>query len=158
MLHNCFPKDKRTLRSNQLHENFDHEDKVVAGSDKSFCLVFACVFAILSLFNLGFGSDINYWTYLFCGMTVVFLTVAFTIPQIARPLNILWFRFGLLLHKIVSPVIMGLMFFLTVTPIGLIMRLFGKRPLHLKFESNAKSYWIHRPPSSLKAGSFKNQF
>ncbi|MEK9568201.1 MAG: SxtJ family membrane protein [Paracoccaceae bacterium] len=146
------------MRSEQLHENFDHDDKVVVGSDKSFCLVFACFFAIISGFNLGFGSSINNWTYFLCGVTVVFLTVAFTIPQIARPLNILWFRFGLLLHKIVSPVIMGLMFFLTVTPIGLIMRLFGKRPLNLKFEPNAKSYWIHRNPSSLKAGSFKNQF
>ena len=146
------------MKREQLHEDFDREDKVVASSDKSFCLVFACVFAFISVFNLGFGSNINNWTYIFCGFTIVFLTLAFTAPKIAHPLNILWFRFGLLLHKIVSPVIMGLMFFLTVTPIGLIMRLFRKRPLRLKFEPSAKSYWIHRNPSSLEAGSFKNQF
>lgn len=149
---------KIALGNNQIHENFIHEDEVKVGSDRSFCLVFSCFFAIIVGFKLYFGSGINNWIYFFGGGSIVFLVVAFTVPQFARPLNKLWFRFGLLLHKLISPIIMSLIFFLTVTPVGLVMRMVGKRPLNLKFDQNVDSYWTHRDPPSLEAGSFKNQF
>jgi len=73
-------------------------------------------------------------------------------------LNKLWFHFGLLLHKIVSPLVMGLLFFVTVTPIGLLMRTLGKTPLKLEFDKDADSYWILRDPPGPAPDTMKRQF
>ena len=79
-------------------------------------------------------------------------------PKILSPLNRLWFRFGLLLHHIVNPVVMALLFFTTVTPMALIMRLLGKDPLRRKFDPEADSYWIPRQPAGPAPETMKNQF
>jgi hypothetical protein len=87
-----------------------------------------------------------------------FLAVALVRPSLLSPLNRLWFMFGLLLHKIVTPVIMGLIFFLTVTPTGLIMRLSGRDPLRLRRDPEAKTYWIEREPPGPDPETMRNQF
>ena len=95
------------------------------------------------------------WALIIAGM---FLGTGLIFPKSLSSLNRIWFQFGLLLHKVVSPVVMGLIFFGTVMPTGLLMRLFGKKPLNLDFDPSQKSYWIHRTPPSPEPGSMKRQF
>ena len=85
-----------------------------------------------------------------------FLLLGFVAPKLLRPLNIVWFKFGLLLHKVMSPVVLGILFFLTVTPVAWMMRLFGKDPLRLARKGKGESYWVSREDDA--PGSFKNQF
>ena len=75
-----------------------------------------------------------------------------------RPFNRLWFNFGMALHNIVNPLVMGLLFYLTITPMALIMRLIGKDPLRRNFEPEAKSYWIERRPAGPAPESMRHQF
>ena len=125
------------------------------GSDRSFGLVFAAFFAVVALLPLVHGHAARVWAF---GPAALFLAVAMTRPQWLRPLNRVWFRFGLILHRIVSPIILGLMFFVAVTPFALIMRMLGKRPLPLTFDPAAASYWIQRDPPGPEAGSMHHQF
>ena len=124
-------------------------------SDRSFGLVFAAVFAIIGLWPLLHEASLRWW-----GLAVAagFLAVALIRPNLLRHLNRIWTQFGLLLHKIVTPVVMSLLFFVTVTPIGLIMRLFGKRPLQLGFEPQIESYWIVLDPPGPAPESMKMPF
>lgn len=138
------------------HEIFDRPDDVVMGSDRSFGIVFGCFFLILA--GLKFWAHPNNWVYVWLAASVLTFAIAFMAPHVLRPFNTIWFRFGLLLHKIVSPLIMGLLFYLVVTPIGWIMRARGKRPLNLAFDPAATSYWIDRKPPGPEPGTFQNQF
>ncbi|MBF0353800.1 MAG: hypothetical protein HQL43_00995 [Alphaproteobacteria bacterium] len=137
------------------HEDFNEKSKVKQGSDRSFGFVFAAFFAIIGLWPLFKGLDARLWA-LF--LAALFLAVSLIRPALLKPLNRVWFLFGLLLHKIVSPLIMGLLFFLTVAPTGLIMRALGKDMLRLKRDPEAASYWILRDPPGPEAGSMTRQF
>jgi hypothetical protein len=128
---------------------------VKASSEKSFGVVFGIVFGIIATWPLINGSPVRLWA---LGVAGVFLLTAFIQPAILRPLNRLWFQFGLALGKITTPIIMGGLFLTTVTPIGLIMRAFGKDPLKLKLDSKVKTYWIERAEPGPKPGSMRNQF
>lgn len=138
-----------------IHEDYARKDEVKVGSERSFGMVFAGVFALIGLFPLLGDAPVRLWA---LGIAAAFGLVAIIVPAALKPLNRLWFRFGLLLHKIVNPLIMGLIFFLTVTPTGLIMRMLGKDPLRLKFDREAKSYWIERAPPGPAPETMKNQF
>ena len=120
-------------------------------SNKSFGFVFFVVFLLIGLYPLIYDENVRIW---FLIISFIFLVLGFLNSSILTPLNLLWFKFGILLGKLVSPIIMGIVFFLVVTPIGLIMRLFKKDLLKLK-KNNAKSYWIKR---STNESSMKNQF
>jgi hypothetical protein len=137
------------------HENLTTQDEVRRGSDKSFGLVFSFVFALLGLWLLLSAQRIQLWPFVIC---ILLVLVSFTRPQILAPFNKLWFLFGRLLHSFVSPIIMGLIFYTTVTPIGLIMRVLGKRPIPLKFNPETKSYWIKRDPPGPEPESMTQQF
>jgi hypothetical protein len=91
-------------------------------------------------------------------LAITFAVCALLAPQVLTPLNRLWMAFGRLLHKIVSPVILGLLFLVAVVPTGLILRLTGKDPLRLKFDRQAPSYWQPRTPPGPAPGSLKQQF
>lgn len=138
-----------------FHEKLSPMDGVKSGSDRSFGIVFAVVFGIIGLLPLWGDGDIRIWALIFASL---FLSLAFIAPKILSSLNRIWFQFGLFLHKFVSPLIMGLIFFGVVMPTGLLMRLFGKKPLDLDFVSDQKSYWVHRTPPSPEPGSMKRQF
>ena len=120
-------------------------------SNKNFGVIFFLVFLIIALYPLLNSEEVRIWSIV---ISIIFLILALINSQILAPLNKLWFKFGILLGKFISPIIMGVIFFLVVTPIGLIMRLFGKDVLNLKFNEN-KSYWIKKngPKSDMK-----NQF
>jgi hypothetical protein len=136
------------------HETFARPDEVRVGSERSFGLVIAAALSVIAAIRLWHGSGII--TLLVAAGT--FAGLALIAPRVLRPLNILWFRFGLLLHAVVTPVVLGLMFYTTITPIGWIMRAVGKRPLSLGFDAEAKSYWVHRTPPGPSPDSLSNQF
>ena len=138
------------------HERIDRHEEVVGSSDRSFGFVFAGVFTIITLVKLWRGwTD---WGYLWLGLAIAFAVAAAAAPSILAPLNRLWLKIGLALHKVMTPLIMGLLFFLVVTPIGLVMRASGKDMLRLKRAPEDKSYWIDRTPPGPAPDSMKNQF
>ena len=120
-------------------------------SNKSFGLVFFFVFLIISFYPMINGGEPRYWSIV---VSFIFLTLGLLNSSILSPLNKLWFKFGLFLGKIISPIIMGVIFFLVVTPIGFLMKLLGKDLINLKFNSE-KSYWIEKSGPKSK---MKNQF
>ena len=125
--------------------------KITVGSNKSFGIVFCIFFLIVSLYPLTNGENIRLWS-LF--LSVIFLILGLLNSRILTPLNILWFKFGIFLGRFVSPIVMGLVFFLVVTPTGLIMRMFRKDLLKLK-KNDLNTYWINR---SEPKSDMKNQF
>lgn len=137
------------------HEDLTREDEVEGSSDRSFGVVFAVVFLIIALFPLLHAGAVRWWS---VGVSAAFAVVAFTVPSILAVPNRLWMKFGLLLAKIVSPIALGILFYLVFTPIGLVMRMAGKDPLRLKADPNAKSYWIDREPPGPPPQSMTNQF
>lgn len=122
-----------------MHEDLSQRHEVKSSSERAFGVVFAAVFAIVGLWPLVHGDALRLWA---LAISAVFLVLALVWTAPLRPLNWLWTRFGLLLHAIVNPVVMGLLFFGTVLPIGLILRLSGKDLLNLRRNPAARSYWI----------------
>ena len=121
-------------------------------SEKSFGVVFSIVFLIIALYPLITSEGFRIWALV---VSIIFFLLAFLAPKILVLPNKLWFKFGLLLGSIVAPIVMAFVYFVTVLPTGLIMRLLGKDLLKQKLDKNAKSYWIERKEPM---GSMKNQF
>jgi len=126
-------------------------DEIKLGSNRSFGIVFFIVFILIAFYPLINQGEVRIWSIV---ISLFFFILGIANSKILTPLNRIWFKFGLFLGKIISPIIMGIIFFLVVTPIGLIMRLFGKDVINLKFDSN-KSYWIEKTEPKSK---MKNQF
>ena len=121
-------------------------------SNRNFGLVFFIVFLLIALWPLLEKNEVRYWSIF---ISLIFLILGFINSAILTPLNRIWFMFGTQLGKIISPLVMGIIFFFLVTPIGLVMRILGKDVLNLKFNKSGKSYWIQK--SDLKS-KMKNQF
>ncbi|MEO8115039.1 MAG: SxtJ family membrane protein, partial [Phenylobacterium sp.] len=115
--------------------------KVNVGSSRSFGFVFAGFFALAGLLPLLRGHDMRLWALALSGL---FLAAALFVPRLLRPLNLLWFWFGLMLHAVVNPIVMSLIYWISVVPVGLVMRAAGKDPLRLARDPDAASYWIPR--------------
>jgi hypothetical protein len=137
------------------HEDSTREEDARPGSDRSFGVVIAVVLAAIAAFKLWYEAPL-WWVWL--AVAAAFAVAAWLAPASLRPLNHLWFRFGLLLHRIVSPVVMAAMFFGAVLPTGLLMRLFGNRPLSPEFRPDLESYWVPRQGGTPVPGSMKKQF
>jgi hypothetical protein len=137
------------------HEDLKREIEVHGSSDRSFGLVFAAVFLAIGLWPLVRGGTLRAWA---PAVAVAFLVAALARPSLLAPLNRLWTRFGLLLGKVTTPIVMGILFYLVVTPTGLLMRLFGKDPLRLSRDPEAGSYWIQREPPGPSPETMSNQF
>ena len=120
-------------------------------TNKSFGIIFFVVFLLISAYPIINNGDIRLWSLV---LAVIFLILGLLNSIILTPLNSIWFRFGLILGKIVSPIVMGIIFFTVVTPIALLMKILHKDLLNLRYNNN-KSYWIKKTgPKSL----MKNQF
>ena len=139
----------------RLHEDLSRDEAVVGASDRSFGLTVTAVCGGVGAVRLALGHGGAGW---WLGAAVIFLVSALFRPALLAPLNGLWLRLGLLLHKIVTPVVMALIFYTTVLPIGLVMRALGKDPLRLRRDPDAASYWIARDPAGAAAETMKNQF
>ena len=126
-------------------------DDFKTGSNRSFGIVFFIVFLFISLYPLTYSGEIRIWS---ATISFIFLVLGLFNSKILTPLNKYWFKFGIFLGKIISPMIMGIIFFLVVTPTGLIMRLLGKDILNLKYNKN-QSYWIEK---NVPKSKMKNQF
>ena len=121
------------------------------GSNRSFGLVFFVVFLLISFYPLLNDENIRVWSLI---TSLIFLILGLLNSNLLLPLNKIWFKFGLLLGRVVSPLIMSIIFFLVVTPTAYIMRIVGKDLLNLKFNTN-QSYWIEKKGPKSK---MKNQF
>ena len=126
-------------------------NEIKIGSNKSFGIVFFVVFLLIALYPLTNNQEIRLWSLI---ISIIFLILGLFNSKILRPLNILWFKFGIFLGKIVSPIIMGVIFFFVVTPIAILMRFIGKDLLNLKYNKK-KTYWIEKNGPKSK---MKNQF
>ena len=126
-------------------------DEIKIGSNRSFGIIFFVVFLLIALYPLLKDSDLRIWSLL---ISFIFLALGLSNSNLLTPLNKLWFKFGIFLGKIISPLIMGLIFFAVVTPIGILMRMLGKDLLNLKYNKK-KSYWIEKTGPKSK---MKNQF
>ena len=126
-------------------------DEIKIGSNRSFGIVFFVVFLLISIYPLINEGNIRYWSLI---ISFIFLILGFLNSKILTPLNKIWFKFGIFLGRIISPLVMGIIFFFVVTPTGLLMRVFRKDLLNLKFNSD-KSYWIEKTEPKSK---MKNQF
>ena len=126
-------------------------DNIKIGSNRSFGIVFFIVFLLIALYPLINSEGIRMWSVI---LSLIFLVLGLLDSKILNPLNKIWFKFGILLGRIISPIIMGIIFFFVVTPIGLIMRILGKDLLNLKYNNN-KTYWIEKTGPKSK---MKNQF
>jgi len=113
------------------------------------------VFAVVGLWPLLDGATVRVWALV---LAAALLAAGLFAPVLLRPFNRVWFLFGLALHKIVNPLVMGLLFFLTVTPMALILRALGKDPLHRTFDPDAASYWIKREPPGPAPKTMRQQF
>ena len=120
-------------------------------SNRSFGLLFFIVFALISVWPIINGGTPRLWPIPF---SIIFLVLGLLNSKILNPLNLAWVKFGEILGRIIAPIVMGIVYFLIITPIGLFMRLIGKDLLGIKFSKN-KSYWIKREKS---IGSMKRQF
>ena len=125
--------------------------KIKTSSNKSFGIVFFTFFLIIALWPLINDGNIRIWS---LAVSIIFLILGIANAKILTPLNNLWFKFGLFLGKIVSPIVMGIIFFFIVTPTGIIMRIIGKDILNLK-RNNLNTYWIEKTNEN---SSMKNQF
>ena len=125
--------------------------KIKISSNKSFGIVFFLVFLIVSIFPLFKDGNIRIWSLI---IAIIFLILGLMNSKILTPLNKIWFKFGIVLGGFISPIVMGIVFFVIVTPTALIMKVLGKNLLNLK-RDNKKTYWIER--SEIKS-KMKNQF
>lgn len=138
------------------HETLERNEEIKGSSDRTFGLVFVVVFSLIAVWPWLFGNgSVRLWSAAVAGLL---LLLALIIPRVLAPLNRLWMKFGLLLHHIVNPVVMGLIFFLTVTPTALVFKAMRKDPLRLKYDREAKSYWIDRDPPGPAPESMSQQF
>ena len=129
-----------------------HESKIRIGSNRNFGLVFFFVFLIVSLLPLLKEEPFRIWSIV---ISIIFLILGLMNSKLLTPLNKLWFKFGLFLGTIVSPFVMGIIFFLVITPIGFVMKIIGKDLLNIKHDNKKKSYWINRDKTK---STMKQQF
>ena len=138
-----------------FHEDLARHGDEPRASERNLGVTFAVVLGLIAALRFYHGdAKAVYWL----AAAAVFLACAYLWTAPLRPLNAVWHRLGLLLFAVVSPIVMGVVFYTTVAPIGLLMRRFGKDPLRLKFDPAARSYWIERDPPGPAGEQMKNQF
>ena len=138
-----------------FHENLRRQEEVTGSSNRGFGLVFAFVFSVVGLLPVIGGGSPRSWA---LTVSAIFLVIALLAPGLLKPLNQVWLRVGLLLHKIVNPVAMGLIFFLAMVPVALIIKVIRRDALRLRMDRSATSYWIARTSPGTDPAAMRNQF
>ena len=138
-----------------LHENFGRPDEIVGPSDRRFGLSIAAILGTVGGGRLALGHSHSGW---WLGAAAVLALFALYRPAALGSINRAWLRVGLVLYRIVNPIIMALLFCSTIVPIGIVMRLRGKDPLRLRRDPDASSYWIGREPPNSPSETMRNQF
>lgn len=137
------------------HEDFSRHAEARGSSDRGFGIVIGAFLALVALAPLRTHHAIRWWA---LALAVLVLAVAGACPVWLQPFNRVWTKLGLLLSRVVTPTLMGLLFFLVVTPVAFLLRLLGKDPLRLAPDAQAATYWIERKPPGPPAESMVNQF
>lgn len=137
------------------HEDLTREDDIEGSSDRAFGVVFAVFLLLVAAWPLLHAAAPRWWA---GGLALLFGLAAALRPALLARLNRVWIRFGILLGRIIAPIALGLLFFGVLTPMSAIMRIAGKRPLRLAFESAEPTYWITRRPPGPAPESMTNQF
>ena len=137
------------------HEDFSRNYQVKASSNRGFGWVFTAVFLIIGLWPLFYGGALRWWSLI---VAALFMLITLVAPALLALPNRLWLRFGLLLNRIISPVVLAFLFYVVVAPMGALMRLFGKDTLRLRRNDADGSYWIKRDPPGPKPDSLHHQF
>ena len=127
-------------------------NKIKIGSNRNFGLFFFVVFLIVGIWPLTSGESIRIW---FINISAIFLILGLMNSKLLTPLNKLWLKLGIILGVVIAPIVMGFVFFLVVTPMGLFMRLLGMDLINKKYDKKIKTYWIDRDKN---IGSMKKQF
>lgn len=138
-----------------MHENFSRAQHIKGSSNRAFGLTFVAVFLIVGLWPLGFNDGLRWWAMIVAALTM-FATLA--TPALLTIPNRLWLRFGSLLHRLVSPVVLALMFYGVIAPMGLLMRALGKDVLCLRRGDLSDTYWIKREPPGPRPSTMSRQF
>ena len=147
-----------------MHEDYSREEAIEGGTDRGFGLTVGGILLAIGLVRIGLGwwstgVATAGWFEWFLGVVGVLLVAAgLVVPSWLGPLNKAWTKLGLVLFKVVNPVVLGMIFVVTIVPIGLIMRALGKDPLRLKFDPSATSYWIERDPPGPAPETMGQQF
>lgn len=139
-------------QNNSFHENLNRQSALKLGKDKNFGFVFSFVFFTLFAVHYFREGQIKSIP---LALSILFLAVSLALPQLLRPLNKLWAQFGLLMQKIISPLILAFLYFFIFTPIGLVLRVLKKDVLNLRQSADEKTYWIE---SDKRALNMKEQF
>ncbi len=143
------------IMSTQFHEDLRRDEDVPRASERSFGILFAIVFAIIALWPLSSGDAPRGWAGV---LAAGFAVLAAARPQVLRPLNSAWLALGGILHRIVSPLMLGLIYIIAVVPTGFFLRVSGRDPLRLKLDRSATTYWQQRDPPGPSPGSLTDQF
>ncbi len=138
-----------------LHEDLRREDDTSGPSNRKFGLTIGAVLAVIAIVK---AFHVSPWAYLWGGLAATFGLLALLRPAWLSLPNSLWLKLGLLLHRLVSPVIMAILFYGTILPIGLLMRALGKDPLRLRLEKDVKSYWLPLTDDRQPNASMRQQF
>jgi hypothetical protein len=139
----------------EMHESFVREEAATPPSERSFGILIGAVLGLLALLNWWHAGHAWIWL---VAVAALFLIAAYVLPAVLKPLNRAWFKLGLLMHAVVSPIVMGALFYGAVWPTGLVMRALGRDLLRLNRAPEAETYWIHRRPPGPSAESMKDQF
>ena len=137
------------------HENLHRDDHVEGSSERVFGLTFAGLFFVIACWPLFRGEPLLWWA---IGVAAVFALIAMSKPSLLTGPNKVWIKLGVFLGKVVSPISLGVLFYLVFTPLGVAMRLMGKDSLRLKFDPDAQTYWVERIPPGPPSDSMTNQF
>ncbi len=146
---------KRSRNPSGIHERFERAEEIKGSSNRSFGLLCAAVLGIIGAAKSWYKLSSAPWWF---GAAAVLLVLALMVPRVLGPFNRIWITLGLLLFKIVSPVALGMLYYLMITPIGLIVRLMGKDTLRLGWQPEAGTYWLDRVPPGPAPESIRNQF
>lgn len=137
------------------HEDFSRKTVNGTSSNRAFGFVFCAVFSIIAIWPLLDDESIHWWAAL---VSAGFAVAAFLVPRVLAPLNRIWALFGALLHRFTNPILLGIIFYVAVTPMALILRVLGKDLLRLKSGPEVASYWIPREPPGPAPETMKHQF
>jgi hypothetical protein len=138
-----------------IHERLEGDHGTTGGSDRSFGLVIAAALAIIGLWPLLTTGRLRVWA---LGLAVAFVGAALVRPRVLAPLNRAWTLLGNAMHRVVSPVVLGLVFYTTVTPIALLLRALGKDVLGRRWDGSRTTYWIPRVPPGPAGDTMRRQF
>ena len=127
-------------------------NNIKAGSIRSFGIVFFCVFIIIALFPLLNNHEIRIWSLI---ISLIFLFLGMVNSSLLKPLNLIWFKFGFFLGKLIAPIVIGIVYFIVVFPTFLLLKLFKRNYLNIKYERNKNSYWIN---VKSKSTTMRDQF